>query len=208
MKGSIMVVVCFVAGILVGRVGWIPAELIPSGLTTWLLYILIVQVGLGIGASGHLSRVRKELNWRVLLIPAGTVVGTLLFSILAALILGWLPVTDALAVGSGLGYYSLSSIIITELKAPQVGMHAAATLGALALLSNIGRELIALTFAPLLRRYFGKEGVVAAAGVTSPDVLLPSIIRYSGQEMASVAIINGVVLEATVPLLVSFFCSL
>lgn len=207
MKGSLMVAVCFLAGILVGHYDLIPSDVIPPDLSTFLLYILILQVGLGIGISDNIGRLYKDISFRTLLIPFGTIAGSLLFSILAALILGWIPVSDAMAVGSGLGYYSLSSVIITELKAPAIGMQLAATFGALGLLANIARELIALSCAPLFRRYFGKFGVIAAAGVTSADVLLPSIIRYSGKEMVPAAIINGVILEISVPLLVSFFCT-
>ena len=46
-----------------------------------------------------------------------------------------------MAVGAGFGYYSLSSIFITEYKGPE--------LGTIALLSNITREIITLLFAPV-----------------------------------------------------------
>lgn len=53
--------------------------------------------------------------------------------------------SDFLAVGSGFGYYSLSSIFITEYRG--------AELGTIALLANIVRELIVLLCAPLLVKF-------------------------------------------------------
>lgn len=40
------------------------------------------------------------------------------------------------------------------------------------------------------------------------DVLLPSISRYSGKEMIPAAIMHGIALELSVPLLVSLFCGI
>ncbi len=207
MKGSIMVAAVFAAGILVGRYIDVAAELLPPRLSTYLLYLLMIQVGLGIGGSGNIGRLHKDVGVRAFLVPFGTIIGSLLFAGLVSIGFGWLSLPECMAVGSGFGYYSLSSVLITELKTSVIGVQAAARLGALALLANISRELTALCLAPLFRRYFGRYGVVAAAGVTSSDVLMPAIIRYSGKEMIPAAIINGIVLEMSVPLLVGFFCS-
>lgn len=202
-----MLVLCFLCGVLVGRHGIIPAGIVPPGLSAYLLYLLVVQVGLGIGLSGNIRRLCGDLSLTTLLIPLGTIVGSLSFAALSALALGGIPMSDALSLGSGLGYYSLSSVIIIELKAPSVGMEAASALGALALLTNLLRELMALCLAPLFRGRRWRYCVIASAGVASADVLLPSVARYSGQEMVPAAIINTVALEIAVPLLVSFFCS-
>jgi len=53
-----------------------------------------------------------------------------------------LAVTDTLAVGSGFGYYSLSSIFIADFRG--------AELGTVALLCNVMREIFTLLAAPLL----------------------------------------------------------
>jgi uncharacterized membrane protein YbjE (DUF340 family) len=65
-------------------------------------------------------------------------------------------VFDCLAVGSGLGYYSLSSILIMELKTPDLGAQLATELATIALLTNVIRELVALVGAPFICKYFGK----------------------------------------------------
>ena len=105
-------------------------------------------------------------------------------------------------------YYSLSSILITQFKEPSLGLQLATELGTIALLANIFREMMALLGAPLIRKYFGKLAPISAAGVNSMDVLLPSITLYSGKEMIPLAIFHGILIDMSVPVFVSFFCSL
>lgn len=59
--------------------------------------------------------------------------------------------------GIGFGYYSLSSIFITEYRG--------AELGTIALLSNIVREMITLLLSPLLVKVAGPLAPIAAGGV-------------------------------------------
>lgn len=59
--------------------------------------------------------------------------------------------------GIGFGYYSLSSIFITEYKGTE--------LGTIALLSNIVREMITLLLSPLLVKVAGPLAPIAAGGV-------------------------------------------
>ena len=134
--------------------------------------------------------------------------GTLLFSALASLLLSRWSVFDCMAVGSGFAYYSLSSILITQFKAPDIGMQLATELGTIALLANIFREMMALLGAPLIRRYFGKLAPISAAGVNSMDVVLPVITQYSGKDMIPIAILHGLLIDMSVPFFVSLFCSL
>lgn len=105
-----------------------------------------------------------------------------------------------------MGYYSLSSILVTQLKLPTLGQQLAAELGTIALLANIFRELLALVLAPVIRRWFGPYAPVTAAGVTSVDVCLPAIGRVSGQQMIPVALFHGMMLDLSVPLLVPLLC--
>ena len=82
----------------------------------------------------------------------------------------------------------------------------ASQLGAIALLANIIREMLALFGAPLYASFFGKFAPVSVAGINSMDVCLPVISRYSGKNIVPVAIIHGIILEISVPLLISLFC--
>jgi uncharacterized membrane protein YbjE (DUF340 family) len=128
-----------------------------------------------------------------------TAAGTLAGVAVISLLLPHRTVADCLAVGSGFGYYSLSSIFITQYKG--------AELGTVALVANIMREICALLLAPLLVRYFGKLAPISVGGATTMDTTLPIITRCSGEEYAIVAIYHGCIMDFSVPFLVTLFCS-
>ena len=207
MKSSIVVMGLFLLGILLGINHFIPNEWLGGNLTMGILYVLIFQVGIGIGSNKDLKEMLKGLKPKMLLLPLSTIIGTLLFSLLASFLIVQWKVTDCLAVGSGFAYYSLSSVLITELKQASVGVQVATELGTLALLANIAREMISLLGAPLFSKFFGKLAPISVAGINSMDVMLPMISRYSGKNMIPVAIMHGIVLEMSVPFLVSLFCN-
>ena len=100
-------------------------------------------VGISIGNDPQTLKSFRSLNPRLLFLPVMTILGTLAGCAVVSLFLSHRSPSDCMAVGSGFGYYSLSSIFITEYKG--------AELGTIALLSNIMREIIALLCAP-----FGK----------------------------------------------------
>lgn len=129
-----------------------------------------------------------------------TILGTLAGTAVVSLLLTHRSLTDCLAIGSGFGYYSLSSIFITEYRG--------AELGTIALLANISRELLTLLAAPLLARWFGPLAPISAGGATTMDTTLPVITRVSGQEFVVVSIFHGFVTDFSVPFLVTLFCSL
>jgi uncharacterized membrane protein YbjE (DUF340 family) len=122
--------------------------------------------------------------------------GTFFGVALCSLLLPSLNLREVLAVGAGFGYYSLSSIFISELHSQ--------TLGVIALVSNILREIFTLLFVPLLVKYFGKLAGIASGGATSMDTTLPVISKYSGKEYAVISLFSGIVLTILVPFLVTF----
>ncbi len=206
MKGSLTVLACFAAGCLCGLWGQFGPAV--HDVSMYVLYLLMFQVGIGIGGNRQLRSLLATLKPRMLLAPLATVTGTLLFSALASLLLSQWSVADCLAVGSGFAYYSLSSILITQFKEPTLGLQLATELGTIALLTNIFREMMALVGTPLLSKYCGRLAPVSAAGVGSMDVLLPVITRYSGRDIIPLALLHGMLVDFSVPFFVSFFCQL
>ncbi|MCI7356152.1 MAG: lysine exporter LysO family protein [Parabacteroides sp.] len=206
MKNSIIVFLFFCAGCLLGFSGEIKLD--AHHISLYILYALMLQVGISIGSNKNLKQIVRQIRLKMLVIPLATIIGTLLFSALASLLLSRWSVFECMAVGSGFAYYSLSSILITQFKEPSIGLQLATELGTIALLSNIIREMMALLGSPLIEKYFGKLAPISAAGVNSMDVVLPAITRYSGKEMIPVAILHGILIDFSVPLFVSFFCSL
>ena len=200
MKGSLIIVGFFVLGAICGVCHLLPFDIAETNISYYALCALMFSVGLSVGNDPQTLKNFRSLNPRLIFLPIMTILGTLAGSAAVSLILTHRSITDCLAVGSGFGYYSLSSIFITEYKG--------AELGTIALLANIFREMMALLGTPLIKKYFGKLAPISAAGVNSMDVLLPSISRYSGKEMIPIAILHGILIDISVPVFVSFFCNL
>lgn len=207
MKGSLIVVGFFALGCLLGWSGSLPEVVLKNDITVYVLYLLMLQVGLSIGSDKKLKEILGSIRPKLLLVPLATIVGTLAFSALVSVLLTQWNVADCMAVGSGFAYYSLSSILITELKAPSLGAQMAAELGTIALIANIIREILALLGAPLFVKYFGRLAPISAGGATTMDTTLPIITRYCGKDLVFVAIFHGILVDFTVPFFVSFFCS-
>ena len=200
MKGSLIIVGFFVLGALCGVYHLIPYDFTQSKLSFYALCELMFSVGVSVGNDPQTLRNFRSLNPRLIFLPVMTILGTLAGCAVVSLFLSHRSVTDCMAVGAGFGYYSLSSIFITEYKGPE--------LGTIALLSNITREIITLLFAPLLVRWFGNLAPISAGGATTMDTTLPIITRYSGQSFVVVSIFHGFVVDFSVPFLVTLFCSI
>lgn len=197
MRGSFIILGFFVLGLLIGRLDLLYHGLNPDRISTWVIYLLMFLVGVGVGADKKALRALLTINLKIFWIPVGTIAGTLAGMAVLSLFIRQLSVAELMAVGSGFGYYSLSSVIITE-------MHSA-ELGVIALLSNVIREIITLLFAPLFMVLFGKLAPIAAGGATSMDTTLPVITQTSGKEFALMALFHGIVLSILVPFLESFW---
>lgn len=206
MKQSIIVIMMFVLGCIIGDIYAPNWDL--HNVSMMILYALMFQVGLSVGCSPNLKAILRNFKPKMLLLPLATISGTLLFSAIISVALVQWRVTDCMAVGSGMGYYSLSSILITQLKVPTLGQQVAAELGTIALLANICREMTALICAPLIHRIFGPLATVTAAGVTSVDVCLPAITHTCGEDIVPIALFHGMLIDMSVPLLVPFLCEL
>lgn len=200
MRGSLIIVAFFIAGLLLARWGWIPSSLSEGDVSIWALYALMFLVGISIGSDTQALKAIRGQHWKILWVPIATWAGTLAGTVLASLLLPSRSLADCLAVGSGFGYYSLSSIFITEYRG--------AELGTIALAANIIREIITLLGAPLLVCWFGKLAPICAGGATTMDTTLPVITRFSGKEFVVVSIFHGFIVDFSVPFLVTFFCKL
>lgn len=208
MGSSLFIISAFVLGCLVGVYELLPEAFLGDNATLWVLYALMLQVGIGIGSDERLKEILRSLSPKLLLVPFATIFGTLLAVLIISFGFSRWSVAEILAVGSGFGYYSLSSILVTSLKEATIGVQAAAELGTIALMANIFRELMTLLLAPLMVKWFSPLAPICAGGATSMDVTLPVITRFSGRDWVFVAILHGIVVDFSVPFLVPLFCSL
>ncbi|GET25470.1 lysine exporter LysO family protein [Prolixibacter sp. NT017] len=196
MKGSLIILSFFALGVILGVTDSLPEILLKTDFSMYALYILMFLVGIGIGADRKSWKVIQTINLKIFLVPLGVMVGTAIGVTLVSLFLPNLTIREAMAVGAGYGYYSLSSIFITQ-------MHGE-TLGVMALLSNIIREVATLLLTPLFVKYFGKLAGIMSGGATAMDTTLPIITRYSGKDYAIISLFSGIVLTILVPVIITF----
>lgn len=195
MKGTFVIVACFVAGIAASYFLSIPSWSYSSGFQTAVLALLLFLVGVGIGGEDGLSSIFLNLSPAILFLPFLIVLGSLGGGYLASLFMPNLTSSEGVAIASGMGYYSLSSILLSKLCNEQIG--------SMALIANLFREISTILLFPIIAKVFGRFGGIASGGATSMDTTLPLIVRYSGKEMAVVAIYSGLVITLLVPLIIS-----
>ena len=200
MKGSLIILSFFATGVLLGIYRFFPQEILNYNISFYVLCMLMFSVGISIGNDPSSFQQFRTLNPRLIFLPLMTILGTWLGVLAVSFFLKSRTLSECLAVGSGFGYYSLSSILITQCKGVE--------LGTIALLSNIMREVMNLLFAPWMVRYFGKLAPICAGGATTMDTTFPIIVRTSGKDYAIVSIYHGFIMDFTVPFFVTFFCSL
>ena len=199
MKGSLIIIGFFMAGVICGYTGLISADIAQSDISFYALCALLISVGFSVGNDPTTWQRFKALNPRLAWLPVMTILGTLAGSMVVSLLLPHRSIADCLASGSGFAYYSLSSILITQYKG--------AELGTVALLANIAREIITLIGAPLMVRWFGTLSPISAGGATTMDTTLPIITRTCGQQFVVLSLFHGFCVDFSVPFLVTFFCS-
>ena len=185
----------------------LPAGALISGLpklpydpANAVLYLLIFLVGIGVGADPTAVTMIKKHGIRLVLLPLAVVIGTLAGTLVTALLWPSLPIRESMAVGAGFGYYSLSSLVIRELSGGEWA--------AVALLSNISREILTLLIAPLLVRMAGPAAPAAAGGATSMDTTLAATVQSAGRAWAVPALFSGIVLTVLMPFAVTLILTI
>lgn len=197
---SWLIIVSVLSGIVVGKFGLL-ASLFPylDLITNLAIVFLLFGVGFELGQDQEIWQKLFGFGWKVILIPLGVALGTLLGSAAISGIVD-LPLNHTLAVGAGFGWYSLSGVLLNELVSPE--------LGTIAFLSNVFRELIAVIIIPLVALKFGSLATIAPGGATAMDTTLPIVNKTAGAEVALLAVISGASLTVLVPILVPFLINL
>ena len=195
MKGSIIILFFFVIGLFTGIYDLLPEHFLQNDYSMYALYVLMFLVGIGIGSNKKTLSLIRSVNFKILLVPLSVITGTYIGVSVFSLLQDNLSLVDSLAVGSGFGYYSLSSVLISEVSGDMLGV--------IALLSNITREIITLLLTPVFARYFGKLAPISSGGATAMDTTLPVITKYIGSDYAIISVFSGVVLTILVPFLIA-----
>ncbi|SKC69612.1 lysine exporter LysO family protein [Maledivibacter halophilus] len=195
---TIHILISIVVGIVFGY--FIAPEMVVQNIDFIIdfgLCLLLFFVGIDIGKNKDTFNNIKKYGLKILLIPITVVLGTLFGSVLASFFLK-LSLFESVAVGAGLGWYSLSAIELSKYSAE---------LGTIAFLANVSREVIALILIPIIAKKIGHIETIAAAGAPSMDTLLPVITKATNSSIAILAFFSGVVLSMLVPILVPLIIS-
>jgi len=196
MKDSLIIVGFFVLGIFIGLYHLLPQIFIETDFSIYALYILMFLVGVGIGTDKKAWEILKNAKLKIVLVPLTVIIGTAIGVSIVSIFLKDISLRESLAIGAGYGYYSLSSIFISQISGE--------ALGVIALISNISREITTLLVTPIFARYFGKIAPIASGGATSMDSTLPIITKFVGKEYAIISVFSGIVLTILVPFAVTF----
>ena len=191
-------ILCALAlGVSIGYFDLVPPELTGYlGITSkGLLMALLFLVGVEVGVNRDVLIKLRTMGVKILAIPLMITAGSLLGGFFLSFFVD-LSVFESLAVASGMGYYTLSSIILTQ----TVG----SSLGTVAFLSNIFREVLTFVISPVIAKK-SLLSPVASGGATSMDTTLPVIIQCTSRTVGIIAVISGVIITLLVPFLVTFF---
>lgn len=193
----IAVIISLIVGVICGQ--WVFGEQtvqVFSGVSDIALVVLMFAVGISVGANKEVFKKLKQYNLKILMIPLGIILGSIVGGIVCAMLMG-MNLNESVAITSGLGWYSLSGVLLTDL--------AGADVGTIAFLANLFREILAFMMIPFLAKYLNHYTAIAPAAATSEDTTLPVLIKYTSEEVVVIAVINGVVCSMMVPILTNTF---
>lgn len=189
---------CFVT-ILGGLCGYFLKEnlTLSHHFSSYLLFILIFLVGIQLRNSG-IPLKEVFLNKRGIITAVIFILSALVGGIIAAYWLG-IPLEISLAISSGFGWYSLSSVLINDTWG--------AIYGSTAFFNDLLREIVCLFSIPFFIQRFPSTAV-GLSGATAIDCSLPIIQRAGGTQIIPLAFSFGVIINLAVPLLLALFISM
>lgn len=166
-------------------------------ISTWhLLLVFMFFIGLDLAYS---PLDRSWLNIKILLVPIGCIFGSLFAVMLYSFWNTQIGLKDLIMLSQGYGFYSMSGVVVTELRN--------AELGSIALMNDLFREI----FAILLMYCMGwryPRSAISAAGATAMDVTLPMVKQACGHDFIPHAMVSGFILSLLAPVMVSVLAAI
>ncbi len=182
-----------------GIIGFILKEyfIFPTGISVYPLVVMVLCVGIQLRNSGiplrHVFMNKRGIQLSIVLLISAAISGVIIAKICN------FSVMQGLTFVSGLGWYSLSSTLISNAWG--------AELGSIAFFNDLSREIYGLFTVPLFMRYFPSMAI-GLTGATALDVSLPLIQKTGGIQTIPVAISFGFIINLAIPILLALFISL
>lgn len=190
---TIGVIVCLLAGIIIGRTSpWIINFIDFEFTMNACIAFMLVFVGISLYFGDRSLKAIKAQVKDVLIIVLGATFGSILMAIIVGSFLGF-NFAQAAAIGVGLGWYSFVGVVLSNTST---------YLGTVAFLSNAIRELFAIVGMRLYMKKWGKRAAVSTAGSTAIDTSLGVITKYAGKDYAITSILCGSVLSLVTPIVI------
>lgn len=180
---SFVYVAVLIAGILLGFTG-ISFPVYIQEVLALLLFIIGIDLMM---SEDKAEKIKNSWKSSMRLVVA-TVIGSIAGGMIAGALTG-MNLKTAMAIGAGMGWYSLTG--------PYLAAKAGTFAGAVGFTSNFFRELLTIVFYPKMP---DKEAGISAGGATTMDSTLPIIASF-GKDLSLTAFMHGFVISALVPLL-------
>lgn len=166
-------------------------------ISTWnLLLVFMFLIGLDLAYS---PLDRSWLSWKILLVPLGCMVGSLLGAFVSATLIQDISLKDLIMLSQGYGFYSMTGIVVTELKN--------AHLGSIALMNDLFREILAIVLMYMIGWRYPRSAI-SSAGATAMDVTLPMVKQACGNDFIPHAMVSGFILSVLAPVVVSILAAI
>ncbi len=166
-------------------------------ISTWnLLLGFMFLIGLDLAYS---PLDRSWLNWKILLVPMACIIGSILGALAVSFAISEISLKDLIMLSQGYGFYSMTGIVITQLKD--------AHLGSIALINDLFREIFSILFMYLIGWRYPRSAI-SAAGATAMDVTLPMVKQSCGNDFIPHAMVSGFILSVLAPIAVSILAAL
>lgn len=159
------------------------------------LSALLFFVGVDIGREGTAWQNLKKAGARILAFPLAVIVGTLAGAAVGSLFFS-VTMPEAMAVGSGFGWYTLAPLLLDPYSAE---------ISAMSFMYNVFREMFGIILIPVVAKRIGYIECVSLPGAAAMDVCLPIVEKSAGADMVVYSFVTGTVLSASVPILVPLF---
>ncbi|MDD3227279.1 MAG: lysine exporter LysO family protein [Tissierellia bacterium] len=183
-------------------IGFIAGVLLRSIITSWVtdlfftiaLIVLYICVGISQGANKEVFVYLRLIGFRIILIPAAILFGSLIGGIVSGIILR-LPLHISTTAAAGMSFYSITGAYMTQQYGIEIGTYG--------FIVNIMREFLTVLTMPLLIK-ISPGALIAGGAAGDMDTMLAPITKFVGLRLSLVTLLTGMILTFVVPILLPF----